>query len=352
MHNGDVHDVDKAATPRASETVSIWSGSSGMSLHEGMAMLKIRAEGTPNEVERFLNHFKDYYRIIEQSKPYPNRIGNDFSGVRKSGQRRGCPSKRGSEKMPIKKNAINAPDRLGISKVDLLYLIVFHQLAKGNMGSKDLIDAIKAELAAFDQNRALSHIYDVLKSMESFGWIANLESRERNKTFGLTESGRQKLKWFESTYLETVNKMYEMTKHFVHYLQEDPTYPAPELDDEEIKLLNRMISVKHTVRYLFMDMLEHQQNVTGKQFLETMERVHRWKMNDAYLYQLLRAIEGPEGWVVGAWDDPRRRNAFYYRLTPEGKRIMPIEGENTSSVMKDVMRYTGNILRLFGKRAG
>ncbi|MCY9666434.1 DUF3970 family protein [Paenibacillus alginolyticus] len=37
-------------------------------------MLKIRAKGTPEEVERFLNNFKDYYRVIEQSKPYPNRI--------------------------------------------------------------------------------------------------------------------------------------------------------------------------------------------------------------------------------------------------------------------------------------
>ncbi|MCY9666435.1 PadR family transcriptional regulator [Paenibacillus alginolyticus] len=252
--------------------------------------------------------------------------------------------------MPIKKNPVNAPDRLGISKVDLLYLIVFHQLAKGSMSSKDLIDVIKADLAAFDQKRALSHIYDVLQSMESFGWIANLDGRGRNKTFGLTESGNAKMKWFESTYLETVNKMYEMTKHFVRYLQGDPTHPAPELTDEEIKLLNRMISVKHTVRYLFLDMLDHKQNVTGKQFLETMEQVHRWKVNDAYLYQLLRSIEGPEGWVVGDWDDNRRRNAFYYRLTPEGKRMMPIEGENTDSLMKDVMKYTGNILRLFGKR--
>jgi DNA-binding PadR family transcriptional regulator len=255
-------------------------------------------------------------------------------------------------KLPIKKNVVNAPDRLGISKVDLLYLIVFHQLTKGKMGSRELIDAIKSEMAVFDQQRTLSHIYDVLKSMESFGWISNLEARERNKIFGLTESGRQKLNWFETTYLETVNKILEMTKHFVHYFQGDPTYPAPELNDEEIKLLNRMISVKHTVRYLFLDMLEHQQNVTGKQFLESMEQVHQWKMNDAYLYQLLRAIEGPEGWIVGSWDDPRRRNTFYYQLTTEGKRIMPIEGANTVSLMKDVMRYTSNILRLFGKLPG
>ena len=254
--------------------------------------------------------------------------------------------------MPIKKDPKNAPDRLGISKVDLLYLSVFHQLSKGSVGSKDLIEAIHTDLATFDQKRALSHVYDVLQSMETFGWITNLEARERNKTFGLTESGIQKMKWFESTYLETVNKMFEMTKHFVQYLQGDPTHPAPELDEMEIKLLNRMISVKHTVRYLFMDMLEQEQSVTGKQFLAAMEDVHRWKVNDAYLYQLLRAIEGPEGWVVGDWDDPRRRNAFYYRLTPEGKRIMPIEGENTSALMKDVMRYTGNILRLFGKRTG
>lgn len=252
--------------------------------------------------------------------------------------------------MPIKKNPMNAPDRLGISKVDLLYLIVFHQLAKRSMASKDLIAEIKFELASFDQKRALSHIYDVLQSMESFGWIVNQNGRDRHKTFGLTTSGREKMKWFESTYLETVNKMHEMTKHFVHYLLGHSHHPAPELNDEEIKLLNRLISVKHTVRYLFMDLLEKQESITGKQFLQAMEELHRWKVNDAYLYQLLRAIEGPEGWIVGKWDDDRRRNTFYYRLTPEGKRIMPVEGENTSVLMKDVMRYTGNILRLFSKR--
>ncbi|TVY02406.1 helix-turn-helix transcriptional regulator [Paenibacillus cremeus] len=255
--------------------------------------------------------------------------------------------------MPIKKNAMNAPDRLGISKVELLYLIVFHKLTTRSMGSKDLIDAIKLELATFDQRRHLSHIYDVLQSMESFGWIADQDGRGRDKTFGLTTTGREKMHWFESTYLETVNKIYTMTKHFVLYIQGDPTYPAPELTNEEIKLLNRLINVKHTVRYLFMDMLkEHRETgVTGKQFLETMEKTHRWRVDDSYLYQLLRAIEGPEGWVVGKWDDERKRNSFYYRLTSAGERIMAIEGENTSSLMKDVMKYTGNILRLFGKRS-
>ncbi|GGG17726.1 helix-turn-helix transcriptional regulator [Paenibacillus abyssi] len=254
--------------------------------------------------------------------------------------------------MPINKNPANAPERLGISKVDLLYIIVIHQLSGRNMGSKDLVEAMKAELASFDQKRALSHLYDVLQSMESFGWITNIDGRGRNKTLGLTASGRNKLKWFEDTYLETVSKLHEMTIHFNRYLQGDPTHPAPELTDDEIKLLNRMISVKHTVRYLFMHMLDKQGAATGKQFLETMEKVHRWKVNDSYLYQLIRAIEGPEGsWVVGQWDDNRRRNKFVYELTPEGKRVMPIEGENTATIMKDVLRYTGNIRRLLGENA-
>jgi DNA-binding PadR family transcriptional regulator len=246
------------------------------------------------------------------------------------------------------KTPVNAPERLGISKVDLMYLIVLHQLAKGSQDSKDLIEAIKAELLNFNQKRALSHIYDVLQTMESFGWITNLAGRRRNKTFGLTQIGREKMSWFKDTYLETVKKMHDMAEHFVHYIQGDLTYPAPELTKEEVKLFNRMISVKHTVRYLFMDMLYHQQCITGQQFLQTMEQVHRWKLDDGYLYKLLRAIEGPEGWIVGEWDDRRKRTTFYYHLTSNGVRIMPMEGENAISLMSNVSQYMENIMRLFG----
>ncbi|GIP08810.1 DUF3970 family protein [Paenibacillus macerans] len=36
-------------------------------------MLKIRVEGLPREIDRFLEHFQDYYRVLQRSKPYPNR---------------------------------------------------------------------------------------------------------------------------------------------------------------------------------------------------------------------------------------------------------------------------------------
>jgi len=36
-------------------------------------MLKIRIEGMQDEINRFMNNFNDYYRVLSQSKPYKNR---------------------------------------------------------------------------------------------------------------------------------------------------------------------------------------------------------------------------------------------------------------------------------------
>ncbi|WP_445744859.1 DUF3970 family protein [Paenibacillus sp. FSL L8-0641] len=36
-------------------------------------MLKIRVEGIPEEIDQFLEHFEDYYRVLKRSKVYQNR---------------------------------------------------------------------------------------------------------------------------------------------------------------------------------------------------------------------------------------------------------------------------------------
>ena len=36
-------------------------------------MLKLRIEGTQDELDQFLINFKDYYWILSQSRPYKNR---------------------------------------------------------------------------------------------------------------------------------------------------------------------------------------------------------------------------------------------------------------------------------------
>lgn len=36
-------------------------------------MIKLRIEGLPNEVEAMIENLKNYYNVIEVSKPYPNR---------------------------------------------------------------------------------------------------------------------------------------------------------------------------------------------------------------------------------------------------------------------------------------
>ncbi|MGG4213535.1 DUF3970 family protein [Paenibacillus alvei] len=36
-------------------------------------MLKIWVEGIPEEIDQFLEHFEDYYRVLKRSKAYQNR---------------------------------------------------------------------------------------------------------------------------------------------------------------------------------------------------------------------------------------------------------------------------------------
>ncbi|WP_369426678.1 DUF3970 family protein [Paenibacillus ehimensis] len=43
-------------------------------------MLKIRVEGLPKEIDRFLEHFQNYYRVLQRSKPYQNR-NNEYVRV-------------------------------------------------------------------------------------------------------------------------------------------------------------------------------------------------------------------------------------------------------------------------------
>ncbi|MFZ5612100.1 MAG: DUF3970 family protein [Bacillota bacterium] len=61
-------------------------------------MLKIRIEGTQDEIDRFLDNFKDYYQILWQSRHYKefyaegtwyNRV---FIGIDAQNQKPGNPS--------------------------------------------------------------------------------------------------------------------------------------------------------------------------------------------------------------------------------------------------------------------
>ncbi|WP_429314029.1 hypothetical protein [Paenibacillus mucilaginosus] len=220
------------------------------------------------------------------------------------------------------------------------------------MESKDLVEVIQDETAAMDRRKNSRYIYDILESMESYGWISC--NTDRNRYFTMTSSGLAKMEWFQGTYSVSISKIHHMCRHFIRYIQGDPYEAPPVMTDEEIKLFNRMISVKHTVRYLFLRGLEQYETLSGHEFREMLERFHGWKLNISYLYALIRAIEGPDGggWVEGRWENPRIRSVCHFHLTPAGKRVMPIEGDNTKKIMQDILRYTDNILRLLGDHTG
>ncbi|AFC28912.1 hypothetical protein PM3016_2012 [Paenibacillus mucilaginosus 3016] len=74
------------------------------------------------------------------------------------------------------------------------------------------------------------------------------------------------------------------------------------MTDEEIKLFNRMISVKHTIRYLFLWGLEQYEPYPATSFV----RRYGWKLNISYLYALIHAWKDPMG-AAGLKDDGRSR---------------------------------------------
>ena len=65
------------------------------------------------------------------------------------------------------------------------------------------------------------------------------------------------------------------------------------------------------------------------------------RFNVASFYPLLYRLE-KRGWVQGRWvEKPGQRRRRYYRLTAEGKRVLPVQRAGWQAFVDSIQRITG-----------
>jgi transcriptional regulator len=65
------------------------------------------------------------------------------------------------------------------------------------------------------------------------------------------------------------------------------------------------------------------------------------KFNAASLYPLLYRLE-TRGWILGRWvEKAGQRRRRYYRLTPAGRKILPLHRQSWLAFVEAVSRITG-----------
>lgn len=82
--------------------------------------------------------------------------------------------------MPAKDEVKLAPERLGLSTKDIIYLIVFRELSSDKGYLSDMYQVVRTELSALEKGKGRSYYYQVVNEMERFGWIS-LQGDDREK---------------------------------------------------------------------------------------------------------------------------------------------------------------------------
>lgn len=254
---------------------------------------------------------------------------------------------KGRETMTVNKDDRSKPERFGISKTEILYLIIIRKLEHESCDVSQLTNHIKDSLNEFGKVPQKTHIYDVINSMEVFKWIRTESTYNRSRILGLTAEGKEKLDWFEHTYLLTIKKMIEQVHHFHHYIIRDKQFPASTLDEREMKLFNRTVNVQLMLRYFFLEYLMKHDDVTRLEFVRSMLNEHNWSFNSSYFYQITKELEHEDiKWVIGQWNDPRFRRECRYNITPAGRQILQHEREETIKSLQEILIYLTGVQSL------
>lgn len=238
------------------------------------------------------------------------------------------------------------PFRFGISLTEVHYLIVFRGLEEGPCNVQELTEQFRLILDPFNKCPKRAQIYAVIKNMQAYEWIENMEGKKRKYSLRITPKGSQQLKLLEDIYFDITNKIHRKIKSCIDITNGTPSQPVI-LTNDEMKLFNRIINVKLAIHYLILDHLCTHDQVTGLGFMSMIKRVYKWSFNESYFYRMTRTMEAePFKYIVGKWDHERVRKACYYSITPAGREIVHYERDQFLMNLEENEKYIGGVLKL------
>lgn len=235
-------------------------------------------------------------------------------------------------------------NRFGLSKSEIIYLIIFDVLDKETYGSLEVAQRVKHILDPTGQSPNRSYVYRVMKKMEELGWVHYYDSSKRNANLYLTSEGRKHWELMKRKNFEVFKKIKDKIQYFIDILENREAKPVV-LTRDEMKLFNRTINVKIAIHYFFLSYLCNHEQVSGLSFVKAMKHHHDWDFNDGYFYTLTRMMEKePYQYVTGQWDDERNRNEFHYDITAIGRSMIGHEYETLLKSLKDNLNYLCTVM--------
>lgn len=241
------------------------------------------------------------------------------------------------------------PTKIGLSAKDVIYLIVFRELQNGPKYIKELFDSVINESVNL---KSKSYIYQAVQDMDLRGWISCIETRGKRRIMTITTSGIKKHEQFINTYLNLLQRLKGAADYFAYIITGSGSREQPIWDEGVLKHFNRLISVRHLARYLFLLILNDLEHKSGTvvNIYELMEKRYNWQCGEGYIYDLAHEMEDiSNGWVEGKWNSIRRHH-YIYRLTDIGVLMISKEGEAALNYIRNLQQYTRSLLRLFPTR--
>ncbi|WP_433709010.1 hypothetical protein [Paenibacillus illinoisensis] len=256
--------------------------------------------------------------------------------------------------MPVKEEIKLGPERLGLSERDIMYLLVLRELHKQTASPSEIFEVVREELRNIQRGRARSYFYNVVNQMESFGWIATIRTENKNnkKYYVITSEGYAKIDSFRESCMDSIKSLKSMADHFDYHISGTGKSEPTELNTQQRKMFNRLINVRHLIRFLFLKILTESEHTheSGKQVWLLFKERYQWQPAQGYYYEVLREMEVDQGYVTGHWTTDRR-STYIYEITDHGLESISSEGETTLYFLRQLQHYTRFILNLFPERS-
>ncbi|ODP26662.1 hypothetical protein PTI45_03980 [Paenibacillus nuruki] len=245
-------------------------------------------------------------------------------------------------------NIVPLQERMGLSERNIMYLLVFRELAVASNFPNAIYQSIKNELQYINRGKAQSYLYAVVDEMANFGWIEIIETQGTKKYYRITSSGHQKVENFRILFLQSIVNIKSVAQHFYDLISGGTPSAPVMLTPSEKKIFNRLVNVRHLTTYLILSMLSESSNshLTGKQLWDLIGQRHLWQPGDKYIYEITRMMEEDKHFIAGEWTN-HRRSAYLYHITETGTLAINYEAQQSLHYLIEIIRYATYLILLF-----